>query len=242
MGRSIERRSEDFSADSVHVAAERSPGDYGLHIAADHGGPTKNREVPRKKRPRRGTTSIPFPQRARIKQHFVAGKNISEIAKIENRHWTTVAKIVRERDVKESVEDLRAKFYGELDNVLIAVMQYVKNGKDGGLLGYRMLVDAGVIPQKNGKHHSAMEPQKPVDPQPDSEQARIRMIATEQSSANDSSLSRCRKWTRRKKGFVADVKKESAKSSALPAIGDDSVAASSSGLFASELFFRNQNS
>jgi hypothetical protein len=43
----------------------------------------------------------------------------------------------------------------------------------------RMLVDAGVVPQKVGKHHLGMEPQKPVDPQPDSEQARIRMIATE---------------------------------------------------------------
>jgi len=58
-------------------------------------------------------------------------------------------------------------------------MQYVKNGKDGGLLGYGILVDAGVIPQKNGKHHSTMEPQKPVNLQPDSEQPRIRMIATE---------------------------------------------------------------
>jgi hypothetical protein len=109
----------------------------------------------------------------------VAGKNVSQIAKIEKRHWTTVARIVKEKDVQEYVEDLRARFYGELENVLIAVMQYVKNGKDGGLLGYRMLVDAGVIPQKDGKHHPAMDPQKPVDPQPDSKQARIRMIATE---------------------------------------------------------------
>ena len=87
-------------------------------------------------------------------------------------------RIVEEKDVREYVEDLRAKFYGALEEVLFAVIQYVKNGKDGGLLGYRMLVDAGVIPQKNGKHHSAMEPQKPVDLQADSEQARIRMIAT----------------------------------------------------------------
>ncbi len=90
-----------------------------------------------------------------------------------------MAKIVKEQDVQEYVKDLRAKFYGALEEVLFAVIRYVKNGKDGGLLGYRMLVDAGVIPQKNGKHHPAMEPQKPVDLQPDSEQARIRMIATE---------------------------------------------------------------
>jgi hypothetical protein len=179
MGRLIKRRPDDLSADSVSIAAERSPAVSVLHIAADHGRPKRNREVPIKKRSRTGTTSIPFPQRQRIKQQFVAGKNVSQIARIEKRHWTTVARIVKEQDVKEYVEDLRARFYGELENVLIAVMQYVKNGKDGGLLGYRMLVDAGVIPQKDGKHHPAVEPQKPVDPQPDSEQTRIRMIATE---------------------------------------------------------------
>lgn len=179
MGRLIKRRAEDFSADSVRVAAKRSRIDSGLHIAAGHGSATGNREVPIKKSSRTGTTSVPFPQRQRIKQQFVAGKNVSQIAREERRHWTTVAKIVKEKDVQEYVEDLRARFYGELENVLIAVMQYVKNGKDGGLLGYRMLVDAGVIPRKEGKHHPVMETQKPADPQPDSEQHRIRMIATE---------------------------------------------------------------
>jgi hypothetical protein len=156
--RSTKRRSEDFSADSVRAAAERSSADYGLHIAANHGSPTRNCEVPIKKRSRTGNTSIPFPQKARIKQQFVAGKNISQIARLEKRHWTTVARIVKEQDVQEYVEDLRERFYGTLEAVLIAVIQYVKNAKDGGLLGYRMLMDAGVIPQKNGTHHSAMEP------------------------------------------------------------------------------------
>jgi hypothetical protein len=179
MGRSAKPRSEYFSAESVRVAAERSPADYGLHIAANHGRPKRNREVPIKRRSRKGTTSISFPQRARIKQQFVAGKNVSQIAREEKRHWTTVARIVKEKDVQEYVEELRARFYGALEDVLIAVIQYVKNGKDGGPLGYRMLVDAGVIPQKDGKRHPAMEPQKPMDRQADSEQARIKMIATE---------------------------------------------------------------
>jgi hypothetical protein len=145
----------------------------------DHGRPKRNREVPTKKRSRTGTTSIPFPQKARIKQQFVAGKNISQIAREEKRHWTTVAKIVKEKDVQEYVEDLRAKFYGTLEDVLIAVIQYVKNGKDGGLLGYRMLVNAGVIPQKDGKRHPSIELQEPMDPQPGSEQARTMTIANE---------------------------------------------------------------
>jgi len=70
-----------------------------------------------------------------------------------------VARIVKEQDVKEYMEDLRARFYGTLEAVLIAVIQYVKHGKDGGLLGYRILVGAGVIPQNGGKHHPAVEPQ-----------------------------------------------------------------------------------
>src|SRR5713101_5721974 len=121
MGRSLKRGLEDFSTDSVRVAAERSQPDSGLHIATGNGNPKRNREVPIKKRSRTGTTSIPFPQRARIKQQFVAGTNVSQIAREEKRHWTTVAKIVKEKDVQEYVEDLRARFYGELENVLIAV-------------------------------------------------------------------------------------------------------------------------
>jgi len=143
MGGSTKRRSEDSSADYHRGVAGRSQSEHKLHFAAGHGTPTRNREVPTKKRSRTGTTSIPFPQRERIKEAFVAGKNISQIARIEKRHWTTVAKIVKEKDVQEYVEDLRARFYGTLEDVLIAVIQYVKNGKDGGLLGYKMLVDAG---------------------------------------------------------------------------------------------------
>jgi hypothetical protein len=86
---------------------------------------------------------------------------------------------VKEKDVQEYVEDLRAKFYGTLEDVLIAVIQYVRHGKDGGMLGYRMLVDAGVIPQKDQKPRSTMEPQKPAGSQLDTEQARIRMIANQ---------------------------------------------------------------
>jgi hypothetical protein len=71
-----------------------------------------------------------------------------------------------------------ARFYGELESVLIAAIQYVKNGKDGGWLGYEMLKDGGIIPQKNGRNRPAMEMQKPPDPARDREQARIRMIAT----------------------------------------------------------------
>jgi hypothetical protein len=80
-----------------------------------------------------------------------------------------VAKIVKERDVKEYVEDLRAKFYGALEDALIAAIQYVKYGKQGGLLGYKMLVDAGIVPRKDEKKHPAMETRRPVNPESDGE-------------------------------------------------------------------------
>jgi hypothetical protein len=148
-------------------------------------------------------------------------KNISQIAKTEKRHWTTVAKIVKEQDVQEYVEDLRARFYGELEGVPFAVIQYVKNGKDGGWLGYELLKDGGVIPQRDGKHHPAGT-QEPVDPQPNCEKARIRMIAT---AMVEGALARqrffaespCRKWTQWKKRSVprSDEKGEREKLRAL---------------------------
>lgn len=178
MSRLTKRRPEDLSADSVRVPAERSPADYGLHIAADHGGPARNHEVPRKKRFRTGTSSVPFPQRHRIKAKFISGKNISQIAREEARHWTTVKRIVEEKDVQEYVEDLRARFYGALEEMLFAAVRYARDGKDGGWLAYEMLKDSGVIPQRDGKHHPAMAAQEQVNSKPNSDQARIRMIAT----------------------------------------------------------------
>jgi len=180
MGRPINRRLEDFSADSVRVAAERSPAHYGLHIAADHSYPTRNREVPIEKHSRTGTSSVSFPQRARIKQQFVAREKYQPDCKIGKTALDDRGED-RERTRCEGIYGgpSRARFYGTLEAVLIAVIQYVKHGKDGGLLGYRILVGAGVIPQKGGKHHPAVEPQKPRDLKPDSAQARIRVIATE---------------------------------------------------------------
>ena len=124
------------------------------------------------------TDSIPEDWNDPENQGANRARNISQIAREENRHWTTVKRIVEEKDVQEYVTDLRGRFYGALEDVLIAVIQYVKNGKDGGLLAYKMLVDAGVIPQKDGRNRPAIETQKPPDPVRDREQSRITMIAT----------------------------------------------------------------
>jgi len=57
--------------DSVRGAARRSQSDHGLHVTEGYGSAPRNRELPRNKRSRAGTTSIPFPQRQRIQQQFI---------------------------------------------------------------------------------------------------------------------------------------------------------------------------
>jgi hypothetical protein len=95
-------------------------------------GQPRNREVPINKRSRTGTSSVPFPQRDRIKRKFISGENISQIAREEARHWATVKRIVEEKDVQEYVKDLRARFYGTLEGMLFAAVRYARDGKDGG--------------------------------------------------------------------------------------------------------------
>src|SRR5579864_7344616 len=140
---------------------------------------SRNREIPRRSGSRKGTSYIPYPQRDRIKQKFVAGKNISVIAREECRHWESVAKIVKEPDVQEHVNDLRARFYGALEGVLIAAIEYAKTGKDGGWLAFEMLERSGVIPERDKEHLQAPGMTQSAVPDPESEEAAVKRIALE---------------------------------------------------------------
>jgi hypothetical protein len=132
------------------------------------------REIPRTSGSRKGTTYVPFPQRDRIKQKFITGKNISQIAKEEKRHWETISKIVKEPDVMEHVKELRARFYGGLEEALQSAFHYIRNSKDGGKLAYEMLKDAGVIPSNYQKVNLELQA---TQPDPESEQTAIKRIA-----------------------------------------------------------------
>jgi hypothetical protein len=68
----------------------------------------------------------------------------------------------------EHVTELRARFYGALEDV--CSRQYAKNAKDGGWLAYEMLKDSGVI-RDRGLH------QQPSAAAPSSEEDEIRKIA-----------------------------------------------------------------
>jgi hypothetical protein len=134
----------------------------------------RNREIPRKSGSRKGTSYVPYPQRERIKQEFIQGKNISAIARQEGRHWETISKIVKEADVLEHVKNLRAQFFGGLEEALQLAFDYIRNSKDGGKLAYEMLKDAGVVPSNCQKLELELQAKQP---DPESERAAIKRTA-----------------------------------------------------------------
>ncbi len=107
----LRHRTSVSSQKKILQRPKRVSGEIGLRPAIASKAVSKNREVSKGQRSRRGACSVPFPQKDRIKQKFMASKNISAIAREEGRHWETVAKIVKEEDVLEHVKDLRARFY-----------------------------------------------------------------------------------------------------------------------------------
>jgi rubrerythrin len=151
----LKRQPELLSAIINHAPAKRNRTNVGLRSSVNSKSVCTNREVPRNRRSRKGANSVPYPQRDRIKRKFIGGKNISQIAREESRHWDTVARIVKEEDVQEYVKDVRARFYGALEELLLAAVEYAKYAKDGGWLAYEMLKDGGVIPQDGKSHHPA---------------------------------------------------------------------------------------
>jgi hypothetical protein len=86
-------------------------------------------------------------------------------------HRETVAKIVKEEDVLEHVKNLRARFYGGLEEALQSTFDYIRNSKDGGKLAYEMLKDAAVIPNNCQKVDLELQAKQP---DPESEQAAIK--------------------------------------------------------------------
>ena len=76
--------------------------------------------------------------------------------------------------MKQYTEGLREKWYGAMEEFLLAAIEYAKNAKDGGWLAYEMLKDATIIPSKSQTMELALKAQQP---EPESEQAAIKRIA-----------------------------------------------------------------
>ena len=89
-------------------------------------------------------TRVPPPQRVRVLQKYSAGKSIVQIAKEERRNRETVSRIVHGEEMQEHVARMREKFYGLADLAIAAVQHALDDGD--AQIGYRILLDLGVIP------------------------------------------------------------------------------------------------
>ena len=94
---------------------------------------------------KRSRDRIPPPQRARILQHYIAGKSVAEISSEENRNRETVTRIVRSDEMREYVIRTREAFYGLGDSAIAALRHALEKKRDGNL-AYKILTDLGVVP------------------------------------------------------------------------------------------------
>jgi hypothetical protein len=78
-------------------------------------------------------------------QRHVAGQSIRQISRAEHRARETVSKVVRSDEMRAYVCALRERLYGLGDDALAAVEYELRQNRDA-TLGYRLLVDIGVVP------------------------------------------------------------------------------------------------
>jgi hypothetical protein len=129
-----------------------------------------NTEKRRKKRSLKGTSYVPEGQQLKIQRmHLVEGMNISQISEETGRNWRTVSKIVSAEKVQQHIAGLREKFYGELDELLLAAIIGAKT--QDARLAYKMVCDAGLFPKISPNYKVFNEPT------PEEEQSAIRQIA-----------------------------------------------------------------
>jgi hypothetical protein len=99
---------------------------------------------------------IPSPQRERIIKKYVQGMGVTEISREENRNRETVAKIVNGDEVKKLVQATRAEFYGLASDAVDAVRYSLRENKDGRV-GYKILMDIGVVPSQEEARNNAAQ-------------------------------------------------------------------------------------
>ncbi len=109
----------------------------------------KNRQMGVKKKRNPGTTGqtwtiIPITQQLEMKRMWMEGRNITEISEATNRDRTTVAKIVRSKDMQEYVDRLQEELYDSAGDFVATVKNKAKE-KSGWELAYRLLKHMGVI-------------------------------------------------------------------------------------------------
>lgn len=97
-----------------------------------------------------GTIYVPPGQQEKMKELFLNGQFISEIAKETGRDWKTVAKIVRSADMLRYVEECRAKAKELIPDILDMVHTEMKKApnKDRVRAGIDYLTRARVFEER----------------------------------------------------------------------------------------------
>ena len=93
-----------------------------------------------------GASKIPLPQQERIKQRFIAGQTVRQIAREEDRARETIDRIVKSQDMADFVREMRAKFVGLGEDALAAVTSSVRGGD--APLSYKILEAIGIVPSR----------------------------------------------------------------------------------------------
>lgn len=92
-----------------------------------------------------GRLHIPAPQVVRVMQRYAAGESLRKIAREEQRDRATVTKIIRSDEMAAYVCQMREKFYG-LGDLAIAAVRFALEEQRDAQVGYRLLLDTGVVP------------------------------------------------------------------------------------------------
>ena len=98
---------------------------------------------------KRGSGScVPPAQQERIVHRHVIGQSLRKISREEHRDFRTVAKVLRNNPakLKEHLEAGRAQFYALTTQALETIRRAMEKGD--AHLAYKLLVDAGVVPQQ----------------------------------------------------------------------------------------------
>jgi hypothetical protein len=97
--------------------------------------------------PRKGTIYVPPAQQVKMKEMFLNGKFISEIAKETGRDWKTVAKIVRSADMVRYIEQCKSKAMEIIPDILEMVQKEMRKApnKDRVKVGIDFLTRARIF-------------------------------------------------------------------------------------------------
>lgn len=93
-------------------------------------------------------TYTPPPQQQRIKQKYMDGMSIRQIAREENKARETVTKIVRAPDMGKIVEIMKQQMIPVMFEIGPALIRALKYSPDGGWLALKLAERWGIIPPK----------------------------------------------------------------------------------------------